>query len=412
MGAWDLVERGRPRGRDGLWSDRAPGRLTIPRPGAATLVVLGGYAVSRVLATGLLLTAWIVSGGVHDAHATLRAPGGFGGFLTAWDGAWYRRIALHGYPSDLPVTGGAVQKSVWAFLPAYPAVVRALMSMTSLGYAPAAVTVSVVAGGAATVVLHRLLAERFGSRPAMWGALFFAFGPLGFLFQVAYAESLFLALVFAALLAVLRGRPLVAMPFGVAAAFTHPGALAVPVALAAVWVASLVRRRPLPLRTHLAVVASGLVTAAAGLAWPVVVTLVTGRGDGYVATETAWWRDYIGDAAAVFRPLTPWFLFAERLVGGWGVPIVALLLVAVGWCLAFRSRALGVGIGAFVVAYVAYLVAVFLPQQSTFRMLLPLSPVLGTPALSASPRRATATLVVGIAVQPIAIWTLWVAWPP
>lgn len=104
MGAWDLVERGRPRGRDGLWSDRAPGRLTIPRPGAATLVVLGGYAVSRVLATGLLLTAWIVSGGVHDAHATLRAPGGFGGFLTAWDGAWYRRIALHGYPSDLPVT--------------------------------------------------------------------------------------------------------------------------------------------------------------------------------------------------------------------------------------------------------------------------------------------------------------------
>jgi hypothetical protein len=70
-------------------------------------------------------------------------------------------------------------------------------------------------------------------------------------------------------------------------------------------------------------------------------------------------------------------------------------------------RALGTEIVAYAASYALYLFAVFLPQQSLFRLLLPLSPLLGAQGLTHSRRARSIVLWVGIALQPVAIVLLW-----
>ncbi len=75
-------------------------------------------------------------------------------------------------------------------------------------------------------------------------------------------------------------------------------------------------------------------------------------------------------------------------------------------------RVLGDEILAFTGSYGAYLVAVFLPQQSLLRLLLPLSPLLGAPVLTRSVVIRRIALGVFIASQPVAIALLWFLGPP
>jgi hypothetical protein len=195
-------------------------------------------------------------------------------------------------------------------------------------------------------------------------------------------------------------------------------------ALGLTWLVRLVRSRrgrahadgrtpehePDSLAEHLRIWAAGLVVTAAGFAWPVVVDVVTGERDGYFATESSWWRDYIGSDG--FVPFTPWFRFGAAM-GGWlGVVAVVLLLAVVVGGLVRRSGRLGLELQTYTIGWVAYLVAVFLPQQSSFRMLMPLAPLLGDPQLSATRRRVVVTIVASLALQVVAIVLLWTAWPP
>ena len=108
------------------------------------------------------------------------------------------------------------------------------------------------------------------------------------------------------------------------------------------------------------------------------MAVVTGERDGYFATESSWWRDYIGSDG--FVPFTPWFRFGEAMAGWLGVVAVVLLLAVVVLGLVRRSQRLGLELQTYTIGWVAYLVAVFLPQQSSFRMLMPLAPLLGDPS--------------------------------
>jgi hypothetical protein len=58
-------------------------------------------------------------------------------------------------------------------------------------------------------------------------------------------------------------------------------------------------------------------------------------------------------------------------------------------------------------AYSLYLGAVFLPQQSILRLLLPLAPLLGDPALNRGPRFRGVVLVALVPLQLGAIVLLW-----
>ncbi len=115
----------------------------------------------------------------------------------------------------------------------------------------------------------------------------------------------------------------------------------------------------------------------------------------------------------IFVPFSPFFLLYGHLWGIWGVIAVVLVGAAVIFWLTRRSmRVYGADLWTFATGYIAYLFAVFLPTQSLLRMLLPLSPLLGHPALSRTRRRRIISLAVSVALQPVSIYLLWVIYPP
>jgi len=396
------------------------GTLRLPRPGlTTTLVLLGVYAASRLVTTLFLAVVHALTSTAtwaqHDGGP------GFAGYLSSWDAVFYREISEQGYPAELPRDDdGQVVKNAWAFMPLFPVLVRVVRPVVGGDWLIAAIVVAVLAGAGATLVLHRLMLTRFGARASFWGAVFFCVAPMSFVLQVPYAESLFLLLMFGALLAMTLRRWAWFTALGVLASVAHPGSLALSAALGLTWLVRLVRHRRArrrggeldrtPVAEHLRIWAAGLVVTAAGFAWPVVVAVVTGERDGYFATESSWWRDYIGSDG--FVPFTPWFRFGDAMAGWLGVVAVVLLLAVVVLGLVRRSQRLGLELQTYTIGYVAYLVAVFLPQQSSFRMLMPLAPLLGDPQLSATRRRLVVTIVAGLALQVVAIVLLWTAWPP
>lgn len=375
---------------------------------AAVLVI---YAVSRLLTTVLLLALFVAATALHWDFASPRMDPTFFTFSGSWDGSYYSQIVEQGYPTSLPLDAdGSVQQNPWAFLPLFPIVVRALMFVTGMGFYPAGFAVAMVFGGAASVVLFRLVAARAGVSSAFWATAFFCFGPLSFVLQIAYAESLFFFLMFAALLAMIQRRYWLMLPFGVLAAFTRPGALALPLALAIVLLIRTLQARRggegFRPRERLAMLVSGGAMAVAGMSWPIIAAAVTGTGDAYVSTELSWWTGFIGKVA--FIPLTPWFLLSWRYLSILGALIVVGIVAGYTWILTRRSvRALGTDMVAYAASYGLYLFAVFLPQQSTFRLLLPLAPLTGARGLTRNRRARTAVLVAGIALQPVAIVLLW-----
>ncbi|PZE59865.1 hypothetical protein DEJ24_07345 [Curtobacterium sp. MCPF17_001] len=390
--------------------------LEAPSSGWTTPLLL--WLASRVVSTVLLGTVYLLATTNGWHFASYRRDPSFATFSGSWDASFYRTIADHGYPHVLPTDGsGHVVPNPWAFLPLFPGVVRAVMSATGASFWVAGVLVASACGAGACVVLFRLVLAVADERRARWATALFAFGATGYLLQVAYAESMFLLLLFGALLALVRRRYWLVAVLGVVAAFTRPGVLALAVALAVHlvvrWIAA--RRaagapagvqQTFPWRERVAVVVAGLVVAAAGLAWPVVASAVTGRPGAYLDTELSWWVGFVGRVD--FTPLTPWFLMAGRWLGPAGLVLVVVVLAATAWFLGRREvRALGPEVLGFVVAYVAYLVAVFLPQQSLPRLLMPAAPLLGSDVFLATRRRAVGWLVTGVCLQAVAVVLLW-----
>lgn len=384
---------------------------------AAVLLIWGA---GRVVSTLWLAVAYPLIGRALPENAIWGNGHGFLNFLTAWDGQYYEQISLHGYPTALPLdAAGHVMQNAWAFLPAFPFAIRLLTASTGIPYDAGAPLIALLCGLVATYLLHRLVRDRAGDTAALWAVFFFTCGPLSFLLQVAYAESMFLALTFGALLAIERQRYGLVTLLTVAAAFTRPGALAIPLVLGVLALVRWIRARRsggrtfdgFPLREQIAVVLTGLVTAAAGLAWPLVAAHVTGQHDAYLATEMSWWVNFIGRVD--FVPLTPWFLTTAKWLGVGGVLIVVGLLVAYPVWLARRStRKLGLTTVVFSAGYALYVFAVSLPMASTPRLLMPLAPLFGSPELVAKPWLRW-TLVTGAVLgQPVLVAVLWLLGPP
>jgi len=382
--------------------------------------VLTVYLASRVFS---LVVLAVVSEVSRLAGVDFRTPGAelsLLDFTASWDADRYRTIALHGYPSVLPTdAAGNVLPNEWAFLPAFPTLCHLLMVATGMPFSGAALLLSTAFGAGVALVLYAIVDAAVGHRGAIWAVLLLCFGPMGFLFSVGYAEGLMLLALFGGVLAMQRRRYGLVLACGVVAAFTRPGALALALALA---VHLVVRWRTeggpgvpgartwpwqvLPPRELGRIVTAGIAVAAAGLAWPVVAHLATGQHDAYLQTEMAWWVDYVGRPG--FLPLTPWFLLAGRWLGIGGVAVVVTLLVlAAIWFTRRSTLRLGHEIVAFAASFALYLVAVFLPQQSLFRLLLPLTPLLGAPAVSERPVVRRTLLIGGIVLQPVAVVLLW-----
>ena len=93
--------------------------------------VLVIFAASRIVTTTLLL----IFASMQAQNAWTGASPHYVDFASIWDGHWYYIVSVSGYPSDLPLTAdGHVAENAWAFMPAYPMLVNALMWLTGLGF--------------------------------------------------------------------------------------------------------------------------------------------------------------------------------------------------------------------------------------------------------------------------------------
>ncbi|ERK73039.1 hypothetical protein [Leifsonia aquatica] len=366
--------------------------------------VLAIFVASRVFTTVVLL---IFAANQGQNPWTGPKPDYFS-FATIWDGLWYNIIAVSGYPASLPTDGVHVTENAWAFMPVYPGVVDAVMFVTRLSWAPAAVLVSVVCAAGAALVLHRLL-RRVGlsESTTLFAVVLFCVAPVSPLFQLAYAESLQLLLLAVALLLLVDRRYGWLFPVTLVMAFTRPSGLAFALALGLHVVYRWVRRRddPFPVRERVLSVSLTVFSGLAGLAWPAIAGIATGSWTAYTDTELAWRAAYIGYQHLV--PFAAWFQGAEWwttvMLGlpGWIGIVVLVVIVALYAVVLFSPavRKLGPDLLFWVIAYSVYLFAVFFPQSSTFRLLMPLFPLLGALALPRSRVYRVTLVVLFLAMQ-------------
>jgi hypothetical protein len=367
--------------------------------------VLAVYLAARVVSTVILLS-FAAGEGVNAW--TSAAPDYFT-FANIWDGRWYQIVAASGYPASLPTSDGLhVSENAWAFMPGFPGVVDAVMFVTRSPWPVAAVLVSVVAGAGAALVFHRLM-RRVGlsASQSLFAVVLFCVAPVSPLFQVAYAESLYILLLVTALLLLVERRYGWLFPVVLAMAFTRPSGLAFALALASHVVYRWVRRRndPFPVRERVLSVALTVFSGLAGLAWPAIAGIATGSWTAYTDTELAWRAPYIGFTHLL--PFAPWFQgadwWASAMLGipGWVGVVVLVVLIAVFSVLLFSPavRRLGVDLRFWIAAYSLYLLAVFFPQSSTFRLLMPLFPLLGALALPRNRVYRIAVVLLFIVLQ-------------
>lgn len=345
------------------------------------------YIAARIVTTGFLLLASYLS----TPDSRWGANPGILRYLLGWDAQWYWLVAFQGYPAELPLkAAGYVAENAWAFMPVY-AYLSEWIGLPFGAWGAGALIVSLVSGYLACLALYRLLRRHIDSSAAMWAVVFFAAGPLAALFQVGYAEALFLLLLFLALDATQRrryGQLYLLIPV---MAFTRPGILAFALFLALHGIARWRGRReePLPLSEIAHILGIGALATATGFAWQFIAGAVTGQADAYIATELAWRRHW-GAAEHGFVPFQGWaeaamFWFGQWRLPGWlGIVFLAMLVLLAAWLLIFpaRVRALGPQIRLWCAAYLIYLLAVFFPQFSTLRLLLPVSPLWGAVALA------------------------------
>ncbi len=383
--------------------------------------VLIVFALSRVVTTVIMLCFGEVqaqeTGALVPDYFTLAAN---------WDGQWYWTIALNGYPAELPLdAAGHVTQNAWAFLPVYP-MLLGVLARAGFGFPVVAVLFSLAAGAVAALLFERMLrGAGLPAGSALFGVVLLCTMPLSPMFQVAYAESLGLALLFLALLLVQRRRFWSLLPVVVVMSLTRPAGLAFALFLLLYLALRVWRWRrdalahPLPRREFAGIAAAGLTSFAAGLAWPAIAWAVTGSPSAYLDTELAWRAGYLGYGHLVpfeawFEGLAFWLRFAGAPEGA-ALPLAVVgVVVTTGLFGAFLLTPWGRRLGElrlWLVSYLVYLMAVFFPQSSTWRLLLPLSPALGALAVPRSRMLRVSLVALGIAGQVAWVYLCWIRLP-
>jgi hypothetical protein len=185
-------------------------------------IAVGILALTRV--GQLLMLLWL--GSAADDGVSLR------GRLLVWDGGWFIRVAVDGYPHGYAYnTDGALVGNGLAFFPLYPTLIRGFMAL-GFDAGTAAISVSWLASIGLAVALHLLGTSLYGRRVGWALVAICCSAPVSIVFSMAYSESLFLALVAGMLVAAHRRVWWAAGLLGLAAALTRPTGLAAAVALA------------------------------------------------------------------------------------------------------------------------------------------------------------------------------------
>ena len=384
--------------------------------------VLAIFVASRIVTTVILLAfAWL-----QQANPWTGAHPDYFAFAQIWDGTWYHIVATSGYPATLSYDSlGHVEQNAWAFLPAYPFLCGAIAFLTGVPFSVVGVFVSVGFAAGTALIFYKLLEPQLGAGTALFSVVLFCFAPLSPILQVDYAESMQLFFLACSLLYLLRRNYWMLLPFVAFMSFTRPTGLAFALAMGLHvvyrWVVR--RRDPFPVREIVASVAATIVSALLGYAWPFIAGAVTGVPDAYTATELSWRAPYVGWGGLV--PFEPWVQGAKWWINRIGVPSpqlvgVALLLLAIAIFVAVMFtrpvKRLGVDLRLWIASWTIYLLAVFFPQSSVFRLFVPIFPIVGALAQPKSLAYRIGMVLLFIAGQIgwvyIAFWSDGYDWTP
>jgi hypothetical protein len=273
-------------------------------------IAVGILALTRVVQ--ILLLVWL---GVASDDG-VRLPE----WLLEWDGGWFVRVAVNGYPSGYTYgADGALEANELAFFPLYPTLIRAGM-LLGADAGGAAIAVGWLSSIGAAVALH-LLGSTLHDRRAGWTLVaLVCSAPVSVVLSMAYSEGLFLALVAGMLTAAHRRVWWVAGPLGLAAALTRPTGAAAAVALAVAAVLAVRDRRD---GTWQPLIAAAVAMAGvpAYLGW---VALRVGDPDAWFRIQAAGWGTSFDAGASTLD-----FLATTLSTGDGWVPVsVALILLA------------------------------------------------------------------------------------
>ena len=346
--------------------------------------------------------------GIYQFSAHPDSPG-YLGLITNWDGQWFERIATTGY--HLPAAGDPHGKdALWAFafLPVFPTLVGAMMTLTGLSFGVCVTIVNVVAGGAAMVVMFALTertAGRFAAGAAVLFTNCFIAAPL---FQAAYSESLALLLVCTVLLLIARRRYGWAVVAVLLLSLTR---LVTPPLAVVVIVHAFVRYRgrakdPIRRGEVAGMMVLAVVSAASVSLWSTITNAIT---SGVKATGAD--RGSVSNAVVAGR--FGWFTNAYEHIGWIGVIGLALLVVLFAVAAVSRlTRTWGLEVRTWFAIYPIYLLSVAGVHAGMFRYLLLAFPLallmVGSPEPRTIPSKR-ATLVVAVSVISLALQVPWVS---
>ncbi|MFC7595418.1 hypothetical protein ACFQU3_08900 [Terrabacter sp. GCM10028922] len=403
---------------DGL----APGAQTSRRRWTAAVVVTIGYFSIRALNFWEL---WFASsaqaasgpanplGNPSDYFVQTPTPAspGLGGLLTNWDGQWYERIAVDGYPTGAEARS-ANDAWTWAFPPLFPMLVRLVMALTGLGFPAASVVLNLVLGGVATALLYCLLRASLSGTLATAGALSLSVFMSAPLFGLAYSEPAALVLLLVALRATLAQRYTAGLLAVILLAFTRPVAVPLAAVFAVHWWLRWRSRRTAQLGpgTHLILAANTLAAMASPFLWNAIATVCFGSAASPAEQSDSPLSGVARTASMISTFEFGWLGGVWRIAGTAGVLLVILVAgLALGLAVTTSGRlGLPIELRVWGVTYTAFVLLVTPPTPGLIRYLLLAAPLLI--AVHVQPlawRKRAAGLVLFGVITAVGLWSQW-----
>jgi hypothetical protein len=257
---------------------RRPAEVLSKLGSSTTVMAMAAYAATRVISVWTF--AFLLP--LRSFRAIRSGPGGMWGYLVrSSDGAWYTRIAEHGYQLSAPGT--------FHFYPGYPAAIDAIAWIPGMSVARAGLVITVVAGLVAAAGLAQLgLRLTSDSRISVLLVALWAVAPGAMVLSMVYSEALACALAAWALVALVDRRWLTAGLLTMVAGAVHSSGVAL---MAAVGVAALAaviesaRAGQLPPRAWLRPVAAVVISPLGFIAFWLFVSVGLRYPGGWFAAE-------------------------------------------------------------------------------------------------------------------------------
>ena len=325
-----------------------------------------------------------------------------------WDGQWYRQIADHGYPRELPTDHGSVAQNAWAFYPVFPGLIRLVM-LSGASFGLAASVVSLTSGATAMCLLYHMLMPSLGRFASSLNVLALCTYPAAVVLQAAYSESLALLLILVALWCLREQRYGALLVTGLVLSLARPIVLPLALVVGVHWLVRWRRRRTeeFPRTDAIRLGVVGAVLVACFLIWPAIAGIVTGRADAYFVTANAWYGD----------DTHGWPSWLVVLVGGGEVGptvVIGVAVVIFGILIARPvTRLWGLELRTWAWAYPLYLLGSTRPTSSIIRYamlaIVPWWPFpdVGQHVRSTGQRLALAAFVGVVGLLSQYLWLRW-----